>query len=75
MIRLPVLLFVVQLKNLAVFRESLFTNDALRFTGHGSRGTSHVTSALPACCFLLLLFALLAQDGFARQANLVALDG
>src|SRR5258706_3896452 len=34
-----------------------------------------VAAALLPCRFLLLFVALLAQDRFARQANLIALDG
>ena len=48
----------------------------LRFADHGSQAASHGLSLLPAASgFHLLLFALLAQDGFARQADLVVLDG
>jgi hypothetical protein len=65
MIRLPVFLFLVQPTNLTGSRKSQFTNYASRFTGHWSRVTSHVVSPLPACGFFLLLFALLAQDGFS----------
>jgi len=53
-----------------------------RTANHGTgRGPRHeprgpAISALAAARrFLLLLFTLLAQDRFARQANLVAFDG
>src|SRR5580704_15419390 len=59
------------------FQESLITNHKSRGTPRRVSGQPFTTpSALPSARrFLLLLFALLAQDGFAREANLVSFDG